>query len=77
MDCIVHGVAKSRTGPSDFHFTSLLGLVILVCAHMHGKSLTSRLFAFQAPLCMGFPDSRGSSQPRDRTQALMSPALAG
>ena len=22
MDCIVHGVAKSRTGPSDFHFTS-------------------------------------------------------
>ena len=23
MDCIVHGVAKSRTGLSDFHFTSL------------------------------------------------------
>ena len=23
MDCIVHGVAKSRTRPSDFHFTSL------------------------------------------------------
>ena len=21
MDCIVHGVAKSRTRPSDFHFT--------------------------------------------------------
>ena len=20
MDCIVHGVTKSRTGPSDFHF---------------------------------------------------------
>ena len=27
MDCIVHGVAKSWTQPSDFHFTwSLLGL---------------------------------------------------
>ena len=23
MDCIVHGVAKSRTRPSDFHFASL------------------------------------------------------
>ena len=23
MDCIVHGVAKSRTGLSNFHFTSL------------------------------------------------------
>ena len=24
MDCIVHGVTKSRTRLSDFHFTSLL-----------------------------------------------------
>ena len=24
MDCIVHGVAKSQTRLSDFHFTSLL-----------------------------------------------------
>ena len=24
MDCIVHGVAKSRTGLSDFHFLLLL-----------------------------------------------------
>ena len=23
MDCIVHGVTKSQTGLSDFHFTSL------------------------------------------------------
>ena len=23
MDCIVHGVSKSQTRPSDFHFTSL------------------------------------------------------
>jgi len=23
MDCIVHGVTKSRTGLSDFHFVSL------------------------------------------------------
>ena len=22
MDCIVHGIAKSQTGLSDFHFTS-------------------------------------------------------
>ena len=26
MDCIVHGVAKSRTGLSDFHFHSLYHL---------------------------------------------------
>ena len=25
MDCIIHGVEKSRTRLSDFHFTSLLG----------------------------------------------------
>ena len=25
MDCMVHGVTKSRTRLSDFHFTSLLG----------------------------------------------------
>ena len=25
IDCIVHGVAKSQTQLSDFHFTSLLG----------------------------------------------------
>ena len=24
MDCIIHGVAKSQTQLSDFHFTSLL-----------------------------------------------------
>ena len=27
MDCIVHGVAKSQTRPSDFHFTSLTAYV--------------------------------------------------
>ena len=26
MDCIVHGVAKSQTGLSDFHFTSYIYL---------------------------------------------------
>ena len=29
MDCIVHGVAKSRTRLSDFHFTSLKSLWFL------------------------------------------------
>ena len=29
MDCIVHGVAKSQTGLSDFHFTSLRSLGFL------------------------------------------------
>ena len=27
IDCIVHGVAKSRTPPSDFHFHSFIQLV--------------------------------------------------
>ena len=30
MDCIVHGVAKSWTGLSDFHFTSLQRKLIRV-----------------------------------------------
>ena len=29
MDCIVHGVAKSRTRMSDFHFHMIVGLAIL------------------------------------------------
>ena len=29
MNCIVHGVAKSQTRLSDFHFTSLLNFTIL------------------------------------------------
>ena len=31
MDCIVHRVAKSRTGPSDFHFTRDKGRELGVC----------------------------------------------
>ena len=27
MDCIVHGVAKSQTGQSNFHFLSLLNVL--------------------------------------------------
>ena len=30
MDCIVHGVAKSRTRLSDFHFISLEGLIVFI-----------------------------------------------
>ena len=31
MDCIVHRVAKSRTRPSDFHFTRDKGRELGVC----------------------------------------------
>ena len=30
MDCVVHGVAKSHTQLSDFHFTSLHHVIILI-----------------------------------------------
>ena len=30
MDSIVHGVAKSRTQLSDFHFISLEGLIVFI-----------------------------------------------
>ena len=29
-DCIVHGVSKSRTRLSDFHFTHLVGIILSV-----------------------------------------------
>ena len=36
MDYTVHGVAKSQTRLSDFHFTSLHNLALIVCGHAHG-----------------------------------------
>ena len=33
MDCIAHGVAKSRTQLSDFHFTSLHQFIIKDAIH--------------------------------------------
>ena len=50
MDCIVHGVAKSWTQPSDFHFTwSLLGLVSewALCHHTHVARRQSQDLLFQ------------------------------
>ena len=34
MDCIVHGVAKSPTQPSDFYFTSLIHKDIYIYTHI-------------------------------------------
>ena len=33
MDCIVHGVSKSQTQPSDSQFSSVLFLAIILCLH--------------------------------------------
>ena len=75
MDCRVHGVAKSRTGLSDFHFHNLMdngggGLVAKPCPTLVAPWTVACL----APLSMGilqakilewvaFPFSRGSSRP--------------
>ena len=37
MDRIVHGVANSRTQLSDFHFTSLINICLLVLASPEGS----------------------------------------
>ena len=34
MDCIVHGVTKSQTRLSDFHFTSLKGFELDIWASL-------------------------------------------
>ena len=34
LDCIVHGVPKSQTGLSNFHFTELGWLSILLCVSL-------------------------------------------
>ena len=71
-DCIVHGVAKSWTQLSNFHFQSALPL-----SHVW-LFATPRTVALQAPLSMGILQarvlewiamsfSRGSFQPRDWT----------
>ena len=37
MDCIVHGVTKSQTRLSDFHFTSLHFMEIIQCTPLTPK----------------------------------------
>ena len=39
MDCIVHGVAKSRTWLSDFHFLQIKGRIFHLKGHKEGTQL--------------------------------------
>ena len=43
MDCIVHGVARSRTRLSDFHFTSLVDVLITCFPSLKYKLSNSEL----------------------------------
>ena len=62
-DCIVHGVTKSRTQLSNFHFTSLIThhSSFYPLHHVHLSTMTYKAWVV-------IPFSRGSSQPRDQTQ---------
>ena len=62
MDCIVHGVTKSQTRLSDFHFTSLKGFELDIWASLVAqmvKNLPSmqetwaRFLGFEDPLEKG------------------------
>ena len=66
MDCIVHGIAKSWTGLSDFHFhgphAPTLGLMLGLWCKAYIMPYPWRAWllshvsvALQAPLPMGFP----------------------
>ena len=83
MDCIVHGVAKSQTRLSNFHFHFMLSCFscVWLCnpidcsppgSSVHGI-LQARILEW-----VSIPFSRWSSRPRDWTQvvSLTSPALA-
>ena len=65
MDCLAHGVAKSQTGLSNFHFICLTLCNPMDCSppgsSVHGI-LLARILEWVA-----MPSSRGSSQPRDQT----------
>ena len=58
MDCIVHGVTKSRTQLSNFHFTSLIThhSSFYLLHHVHLSTMTYKVWVV-------IPFSRGSSQP--------------
>ena len=71
MDCLVHGVVKSRTRVSDFHWHMLVvQLCLTLCNPMDcsppGSSihwiLQTRILELVA-----FPFSSGSSRPRNQT----------
>ena len=52
MDCIVHGVAKSQTWLSNFHFTNLLGKVLpqgLCTFYFLPTTLSSKRFTWLYP----------------------------
>ena len=55
MDCIVHGVAKSRTQLSDFHFTSWRGIkdhllpLSVECVYVSGVTPTGLQVWGEAP----------------------------
>ena len=54
MDSIVHGVAKSQTGLSDFHFHYLDMLLLLSRFSRVQLCVTPWTAAHQAPLSLGF-----------------------
>ena len=43
MDCIVHGVTKSQTRLSDFHFTSLKGFELDIWASLVAQMVKNPL----------------------------------
>ena len=53
MDYTVHGVAKSRTRLSDFHFHFPL---LLECNHLPGPTNHLRLFLYHCSSGAGAPD---------------------
>ena len=44
MDCIVHGVAKSRTRMSDFHFHTIIIVVVTIIYNVCGLYICMILF---------------------------------
>ena len=58
MDCVVHGVTKSRTRLSNFHFTLYqhfdAWLLLFSCSVVSDSLETPWTIAHQAPLSMGF-----------------------
>ena len=76
MDCIVHGVTKSRTGLSDPHFRLSYRVKVKVkslsCVQLFATPWT---VAYQAPLSMGFSRQEywsglPSSSPNDKSYHL-------
>ena len=78
MDCIVDEVTKSRTQLSDFHFLLPFRSMYCCCCSVAKSCLTlchpmdytvNGIIQVRILEWAAFPFSRGSSQPRDQTQA--------